>query len=123
MIRETAWRLEFAAAVERDLALIFDHLIESYMSFGDNRAEAAGRAGQRLAEILTDAQRLALAPLRGGRHDDLLPGLRQLALGKASFWFVADEGAGLVRVLAVFFGPQDQHRRMLIRLLGDGRGG
>lgn len=112
------WRLEFATAAERDLALVHDHLVESYISFGDNPAEASERAGQRLLGILDDAQRIATAPHRGSLQDDLLPGLRQLTLGKACFWFVADESMGLIRILAVFFGAQEQHRRMLIRLLG-----
>lgn len=47
----------------------------------------------------------------------MLPGLRQLPLGKATFWFIADDVTGLIRILAVFYGPQDQQRRMLVRLL------
>ncbi|MDR0810505.1 MAG: hypothetical protein LBE86_15510 [Gemmobacter sp.] len=43
--------------------------------------------------------------------------MRQLAFGKATFWFTVDEAEGLIRVLSVFFGGQDQQRRMLIRLL------
>lgn len=54
---------------------------------------------------------------RGQVHDDLLPGLRKLTPGRATIWFTTDDGAGLIRVLAVFFGALDQHRHMLIRLL------
>lgn len=111
------WRIEFATAAERDFALIFDHLLESYIAFGDSPAEAAARAGQRMIAILDDTQRIATAPHRGNCHDDLLPGLRQLTLGKAAYWFTVDDAAGLIRILAVFFGAQEQHRRMLIRLL------
>lgn len=111
------WRIEFAADAERDFALILDHLIDSYASFGDSPAEATRRATQRLEDILDDSLRIATAPFRGQRHDDLLPGLRQLALGKATFWFTVDEAGGLIRVLSVFFGGQDQERRMLVRLL------
>lgn len=111
------WRIEFATAAEHDFALIRDHLVESYISFGDSPAAAAEQAGRRLLGIFDDAQRIATAPHRGSRHDDLLPGLRQLTLGKASFWFIADESFGLIRILAVFFGAQEQQRRMLIRLL------
>lgn len=111
------WRIEFAADAERDFALILDHLIDSYLSFGENRAEASQRAEQRLGAILDDSLRIAIAPHRGQRHDDLLPGLRQLTLGKATFWFTVDEARGMIRVLAVFFGGQGQQRRMLIRLL------
>lgn len=116
------WRIEFAAAAERDFALIRDHLVESYAAFGDSPAEAAERAAHRLAVILDDSLRIATAPHRGSRHDDLLPGLRQLTLGKATFWFTADDASQSIRVLAVFFGAQDQHRRMLVRLL-ERRGG
>lgn len=108
---------DFAAAAERDFALIQGHLIDSYIAFGETPAEAAGRAAQRVSGILDDALRIATAPFRGQRHDDLLPGLRQLAFGKATFWFAVDEAEGLLRVLAVFFGGQDQQRRMLLRLL------
>lgn len=111
------WSIEFAAGAEADFALILDHLVQSYISFGDSPTEAADRAGQRLVEILDASLRIATAPHRGSRHDDLLPGLRQLTLHRATFWFVVDEPTSLIRVLAVFFGGQDQHRRMLIRLL------
>ena len=111
------WRIEFAADAERDFAMILDHLTESYLSFGESPAEASRRAAQRLSEILDDSLRIATAPFRGQRHDDLLPGLRQLALGKATFWFTVDEDERLIRVLSVFFGGQDQQRRMLVRLL------
>ena len=112
-----SWRIEFAAQAEQDFALILDHLVESYVAFGETRAEAETRAAQRIDAILEDTYRIATAPHRGSRHDDLLPGLRQLTLGKATFWFIADETSGLIRILAVFFGAQDQQRRMLIRLL------
>jgi len=112
------WDTVFAAEAEHDFTLIFDHLVESYLAFGDSRAEAISRAEERLAKIFEDSLRIATAPYRGPSHDDLLPGLRNLALGKASFWFIIDDAAQTVRILAVFFGAQDQQRRMLIRLLG-----
>lgn len=111
-------RVEFAVEAERDFALIFEHLVDSYMAFGESRREALDRAEIRLIGILDDATRIATAPQRGSRHDDMMPGLRQLTLGSATFWFTVDGQQQLVHVLAVFFGAQDQHRRMLIRLLG-----
>ena len=111
-------RIEFAAEAERDFVLIFDHLVDSYMAFGESRTEALQRAEARLAGILDDTTRIATAPRRGSRHDDLMPGLRQLTLGSATFWFKVEDMDQKVRILAVFFGAQDQHRRMLIRLLG-----
>lgn len=112
-----SWRLTYAAAAERDFALIFDHLLDSYQTFGESRAEALHHAERRLLAIVQDAERIGTAPQRGSRHDDLLPGLRCLTLGKVSFWFTADAGAGEVHILALLWGGQDQQRRMLIRLL------
>ena len=60
---------------------------------------------------------LAAAPHRGTLHDDLLPGLRHVTLGRAVVWFDIVEETREVRVLAVFFGGQDHQRRMLARLL------
>lgn len=111
------WQTEFAADAERDFSLILDHLINSYISFGDSPTEATQRATQRLEEILDSSLRIATAPFRGQCHDDLLPGLRQIAFGKATFWFTVDDAERVIRILSVFFGGQDQQRRMLIRLL------
>ncbi|MGB5559175.1 MAG: type II toxin-antitoxin system RelE/ParE family toxin [Paracoccaceae bacterium] len=111
------WRIEFAAEAERDFGLIFDHLYASYLEFGEGRDEAAGHAAQRVEDILNEAERIADAPHRGATHDDLLPGLRHLTLGRAIFWFTLDEADRCVRILAIFFGGQDHQRHMLVRLL------
>jgi plasmid stabilization system protein ParE len=63
-------------------------------------------------------ERLATAPFRGERHDDLMPGLRHLALKRAICWFLPDVEGHQVRVLAASFGGQDHQRHMLVRLLG-----
>jgi hypothetical protein len=36
------YRVEFAAATERDFDLIFDHPLESHASFGESLDEVAG---------------------------------------------------------------------------------
>ncbi len=114
------WRIEFASSAAQDFRLIYDHLVESYVAFGESTPEARDHARRRIDGILDDAVRLTDAPLRGARHDDLLPGLRHLTVGQAVFWFTVADDQGLIRVLAVFFGSQDHHRRMLIRLLQQG---
>lgn len=111
------FRLEFTAAAENDFGLIFDHLLQSYLEFGESLDSALDRAGTRVFEIRDNAGRILTAPHRGERHDDILPGLRHLAIGRAIYWFNADEAHRTVRVLAVFFGGQDHVRHMLIRLL------
>ena len=113
-----AFRLEFSAGAERDFGLIFDHLLRSYLDFGESPESAFDRAEARLAEIRAAAERILVAPHRGERHDDILPGVRHLAIDRAIYWFDVDAAHETVRVLAVFFGGQDHVRRMMVRLLG-----
>ena len=112
-----AFRLEFSAEAERDFALIFDHLLRSYLDFGEGLEQALEHAGRRVVEIRADAERILSAPHRGERHDDILPGVRHLSMGRAIFWFDVDEPRERVRVLAVFLGGQDHVRHMMARLL------
>jgi toxin ParE1/3/4 len=114
-------RVEFAEDAIRDLDLIFDHLAESYRGFGEAEDEASEHAARRIRAILDAADRLALAPHRGGRHDDLAPGLRHVTLDRAVHYFRVGHGDdGPVRVLAIFFGGQDHQRRMRLRILRRG---
>ena len=112
-----AFRLEFSAQAERDFGLIFDHLLQSYLDFGESPESALNRAEARVLEIRVAAERILSAPHRGERHNDILPGLRHLAIDRAIYWFDIDEAYQTVRVLAVFVGGQDHVRHMLTRLL------
>ena len=114
-----AFQLEFAADAERDFGLIFDHLLRSYLGFGERLESALDHAEARTLEIRAAAERILDAPHRGERHDGVLPGLRHLAIGRAIYWFDIDESHAAVRVLAVFFGGQDHVRHMMARLLQD----
>ena len=111
--------LEFSAEAERDFELTFDHLLQSYLDFGESLQSALDHAEARVQEIRADAERILTAPHRGERHDDILPGSRHLSIGRAIYWFEVDETVRTVRVLAVFFGGQDHVRHMMIRLLDD----
>lgn len=112
-----AWSVAFAADAADDLTLIEEHLIRAYRDFGESPAESLRHAETRIEGIIATAERLTTAPFRGEPHDNLLPGLRHLAIGSAVYWFVADDGARQIRVLAVFFGAQNHQRHMLVRLL------
>ena len=114
-----AFRLEFSVEAERDFGLIFDHLLRSYLGFGESLESALDHAGARVLEIRAAAERILPAPHRGERHDDILPGVRHLAIGRTIYWFDVDEPRETVRVLAVFFGGQDHVRHMMARLLAD----
>lgn len=113
------FKIEFSAESERDFELIFDHLFESYLAFGESMGEALERSAQRIMGIRKAAERLATIPLRGTRRDDMLPGARTLTIDHAIYWFDVDEKARKVRILAIFFGGQDHVRHMLVRLLRD----
>lgn len=117
---DQAWSAVFASDAVADLDLIEEHLLRAYRAFGESPAEAAHHAAARIDSIILTAERLATAPFRGEAHDDLLPGLRHLALDGAVYWFVVDANAREVRVLALFFGGQDHQRHMMVRLLQRG---
>ena len=110
--------IEFSADAEHDFELIFDHLFESYVAFGESTEEALDHAERRLMDIRKSTDRLASSPLRGAARDDILPGIRFLAIARTIYWFDVDQTARKVRILAVFFGGQDHIRHMLVRLLG-----
>jgi toxin ParE1/3/4 len=110
--------IEFSAEAEHDFDLIFDHLFESYVAFGEHTGEALDHAALRVMDIRKAADRLVSFPFRGTERDDILPGIRFLAIGRAIYWFDVDQAARKVRILAVFFGGQDHIRHMLVRLLG-----
>ena len=111
-------RIEFAEASERDLELIFDHLFESYLGFGESTVHALDHAAERIMHIRAAAEGLTLFPELGTARSDILPGLRFMVMDRAIYWYDVDDQARTVRVLGIFFGGQDHIRRMLIRLLG-----
>lgn len=112
------YTVERASAIGRDLEAIFDFLIESYRSFGEDTQTAINSATERLEQIHTSMQSLGDAPHQGTLLPQPLPGLRSVTKDRAIFYFSVDDTKRVVRVLAVFFGGQDHQRRMLKRLLG-----
>ncbi|MCY4459037.1 MAG: type II toxin-antitoxin system RelE/ParE family toxin [Albidovulum sp.] len=111
-----ASKITFAAYAERDFEFVFEFLFEIYVEFGEAVGPAIDCADERIQSIREDIEALAKAPRRGSIHDDILPGLRHVAPGRAIVWFDVVEEQGNVRILAVFFGGQDHVRRMLARL-------
>lgn len=114
------FEIEFWADAEHDFGLIFDHLFESYVAFGEGIEEALDHAARRVLDIRKAANRLAGFPLPGTARDDILPGIRFLAIARAIYWLDVGRTAREVRILAVFFGGQDHVSHMLARLLGSG---
>ncbi len=99
------------------------HLTQAYCGFGEPLAEVNRHAQMRIeaiiaaADHLATADSLATAPLRGESRDDLLPGLRYLALNRSVYWFRPRAEQRDIQVLAVFLDGQDHQLRMLVRLL------
>ena len=114
---EAPWTLVFAEEAINDLELITEHLTQAYCGFGEPLAEATRHAQLRIESIIAVAERLATTPFRGESRDDLLPGLRHLALDRAVYWFRSRAVQREIQMLAVFFGGQDHQRRMLVRVL------
>jgi plasmid stabilization system protein ParE len=110
------YRVERSLDTDRDLAAIFDFLLQSYMEFGEGRGEALEHAAIRVEGIEAEMQSLGDAPNQGTLRPDILPGLRSVTKQRAIFYFDVDDDQRLVRVLAVFFGGQDHQRAMLRRL-------
>lgn len=112
----TAWKVRLTPQAVRDLQGIQRHLANSYIHFGEDVRGAVARAERRVRVMRHLANRLVSGPHRGTRHGHLLPGLRSVTIDQLAIWFNIDEDAGVVRVLALSFGGQDQHARMLARL-------
>ncbi len=113
------WRIEVSAEAERDLDLLFDHLFENYVYFGETRKAAAAHAGKRVSGVLETMDRIATAPYRGDSHEEWLPGLRHLTLERSIYWYQILEATQTIRILAIFHGGQDHVRHMFVRLLSD----
>ncbi|MFD1746465.1 type II toxin-antitoxin system RelE/ParE family toxin [Rhizobium helianthi] len=101
----------------RDLELIFRHLIESYIGFGDSVEEAIERALQRLQSIESDMNGLARIPHQGTAWStDSGTHIRHVTKKNVIFYFEINAEPKIINILAVFFGGQDHRRHMLERL-------
>lgn len=85
------FRIELSAEGDGDFTPIFDHPFKSYISFGESVELALDYCEARIHDIRREAERLASTPFRGESHDDLLPGIRHLTIGRAIYWFDVNE--------------------------------
>ncbi len=85
--------------------------IRSHIATDSSLRETAQRYALRL---LDRCDALSIAPHRGARRDDLVDGLRILAISRnAVAAFIVDDEAGTVRVLRIFHGRQDYEALIL----------
>lgn len=113
------YRLERVRWANDDVDALFDFLVETFQALGDDLEPAVDRAAARVERIKADMRSLAQAPHRGTLYPQLMPGLRGVTKDRAIFYFIVDDDARVVRVLAVFFGGQDHQRSMLKRIMRD----
>ncbi len=111
-----AYEVILSEEADHDLELIFDHLVETYLTFGESLQDAFGRAEKRVAAVKSDMKSLSLAPYQGTLQSDLRSNLRHVTKRQAIFYFEIDEEHLAVQVLAVFYGGQDHQRHMTARL-------
>jgi toxin ParE1/3/4 len=110
------YAVERERAVDRDLACIFDFLVESYQTFGEDEVAAIDRAAIRIRKIEAAMQSLGRAPHQGTLMPKLRPRLRSVTKDHAVFYFEVDDSRRTIRVLAVLLSSQDHRRRILKRL-------
>ncbi|WP_353476627.1 type II toxin-antitoxin system RelE/ParE family toxin (plasmid) [Salipiger sp. H15] len=106
-----------AAAVARDLELIFDFIAGSAETLGEDAGTAFDMAERRIRAILGAMEGLGRAPHQGTLRPELGAGVRHVTKDRAIFYFEVDDAAEELRILAVFFGGQDHDRHILLRLL------
>lgn len=64
-------RLELSVEAERDFGLIVDHLLNSWLGFGEVPKSAFDHAETRVLKVRKDAERILIDPHQGQRHDDI----------------------------------------------------
>lgn len=105
-----------AAGITRDLDLIEEHLVRSYLEFGDDLGGATERAAARIEDALAFLPGFEQQPHRGTELPGIRPGLRSVTSRRFVVYFEIDEATHEVRLLAVFFGGMDHRRQILDRL-------
>lgn len=124
-----AFEVVRARSCDRDLAALFDALVEGYRGLGDSLAEAHSRAAARLRSIEATLAGLGRTAFLGRARPELLPGLRLVTADRTLFAFTLDEAAGTLRVLAILpagpstFGPSPLGSSPLGPLLRAGAAG
>ena len=116
-----AYEVRRSVACRQDLEIIFDFLIDAHRSLGESLGESVGGAVERAARRITaidDAMdALGAAPHQGTLRPDIMDGLRWVSRDRGVFYFVVDDAACRIDVLAVFFGGEDHKQRILERIL------
>ena len=110
------YKLRPAKEVQSDLDLIEDHLVQTYVGFGDALESAVDRALSRIKGALDYLDGLSEHPHRGTEHPKMRPGLGTVTANRFIYYFEIDEALSEVRILAIFFGGLDHRAQIMERL-------
>lgn len=110
------YKVRRSLAARGDIEAIFDFLVESFEGLGDVAGAAFERAVLRIEQIEDAMEALGAAPHQGTLWPEVMPGLRWTTKDRAIFYFIVDDDACRLDVLAVFFGGQDHKRHILDRI-------
>ena len=110
------YRVLREAQVTRDLDLIEDYLVATYLSLGEDEEGATSRATARIEDAQSYIRSFANHPHRGTEHPRIHHGLRTVTSNRFIYYFEIDEPRSEVRVLAVFFGGVNHQKQILDRL-------
>ncbi len=105
-----------SAQSDLDLENIFRHLIESYLSLGEDLLNAIDLAEAKMNRINLDIQFLARLPHQGTISPHLGESVRHVTKDRAIIYFEIEETRRAVKILAVFFGGHDHRRHMATRM-------
>lgn len=105
-----------SVACRVDLEHLLDHLYRSYLDMGEDAAMAFDRAVTRIEAVEDAIDALGNAPHQGTLWPEIMEGLRWVTKNRAILYFLADDSARVIEVLAVFFGGQDHKAHMLERI-------
>ena len=105
-----------AADVTRDLDLIEDHLVKTYLEFGEEVGSAVERAAARIDEALVYMRTFVTHPHRGTEHAKIRSGIRTVTNKNFIFYFEVDDLSSEVRIIAIFFGGVDHRQQITDRL-------
>lgn len=105
-----------SVACRLDIESVFDFLFDAHLSLGESIVGSIDRAARRIALIEGAIDALGSVPHQVTLRPDLMAGLRWVSKDRAVFYFIVDDAARRIDLLAVFFGGEDHKQRILERI-------
>lgn len=110
------YRIKRSKAFEKDLDSIFNHIYNSYITYGNSVERATESACERIIQIEKDIELLSRTPHQGTLRPELGLGTRNVTKRSVIFYFDVDDENETVSLIAAFFGRQDHLRHIRNRI-------